>query len=251
MASPSPTFVAVEATVSDLPAFLDISNAAFENSPFMRATYPPERAHLTTPEDLRAWQLRRMGQTHQNDQAVAFKVIAHDSAPELRTVVAYSVWYSPEYDWNKTSHRKQHAPIVDTSVPASDSDRDHTEDDDPRPACQDPESSKLQQAALDKMRKDVWGEPPQKFWYLAALAVHPNYQRRGIASMLLKWGLDAADRDGLPLYLEASQSGKPVYSRHGFIEVASATFFDDTYTISAMQRMPAVQPDPHGSSMSC
>jgi len=250
MALPSPTFVVVEATVADLSAFLDISNAAFEKSPFTRATYPPERAHLTTPEDLRAWRLRQMRQTHQNDQAVTFKVIAHDEVPELRTVVAYSVWYSPEYDWNKTSHRKQHATIVDPSVPPSDSDCDHTEDDDPRPACQDPEIPRSQQAALDNMRKDVWGEPPQKFWYLGALAVHPDYQRRGIASMLLKWGLDAADRDGLPLYLEASQPGKPLYLRHGFFEVASATFFDGTYTITAMQRMPAVQPDPHGSSMS-
>lgn len=34
--------------------------------------------------------------------------------------------------------------------------------------------------------------------------------------MLLKWGLDRADKDGLPVFLSASPAGKPIYEKRGF-----------------------------------
>lgn len=51
---------------------------------------------------------------------------------------------------------------------------------------------------------------------LDILGVHPSYQRRGLASKLLHWGLKRADQEGVETYLAASPDGKPVYERNGF-----------------------------------
>ena len=66
--------------------------------------------------------------------------------------------------------------------------------------------------------------PPSHFtvirWYvltrgtdLDTLAAHPDYQRRGAGSMLLQWGCDMADKDGVALYVDASKAGAPLYQR--------------------------------------
>jgi GNAT superfamily N-acetyltransferase len=51
------------------------------------------------------------------------------------------------------------------------------------------------------------------------LGVHPSYQGRGLASKLLKWGLDRADAEGVEAYLSSSPEGKPVYEKYGFKSV--------------------------------
>lgn len=47
----------------------------------------------------------------------------------------------------------------------------------------------------------------------------PDYQRRGIGSQLVKWGLEKADRDGVPCCLTATPMGVHVYTKLGFEEV--------------------------------
>ncbi|KAE9362923.1 hypothetical protein N431DRAFT_357855 [Stipitochalara longipes BDJ] len=50
------------------------------------------------------------------------------------------------------------------------------------------------------------------------LATHPEHQRRGAGSMLVKWGTDIADSLGLKAFVQASHRGKPMYERHGFVD---------------------------------
>ncbi|KAF2480182.1 hypothetical protein BDY17DRAFT_256402 [Neohortaea acidophila] len=40
--------------------------------------------------------------------------------------------------------------------------------------------------------------------------------RRGAGTMHLAWGLEQADKLGIPAYLEASRMGRPLYERMGF-----------------------------------
>jgi hypothetical protein len=47
--------------------------------------------------------------------------------------------------------------------------------------------------------------------------------------MLVKWGIDQADEASLPSFLEASQQGKPLYSRLGFEAVHEEVFDLATY----------------------
>lgn len=56
----------------------------------------------------------------------------------------------------------------------------------------------------------------QAYFMLDSLATHPDHQRRGCGSILLKWGIEKADTLGLPMYLTTSTAGRPIYERNGF-----------------------------------
>lgn len=53
---------------------------------------------------------------------------------------------------------------------------------------------------------------------LDTLGTHPDYQRRGAGSMLVQWGCDLADKDGVAAYVDASKEGASLYQRHGFVD---------------------------------
>jgi ribosomal protein S18 acetylase RimI-like enzyme len=58
-------------------------------------------------------------------------------------------------------------------------------------------------------------------WYLMTIGVEPGRQRAGVGGRLLSAGLQRADADGLPCYLEtANPDNLPFYRRHGFEVVA-------------------------------
>jgi len=59
----------------------------------------------------------------------------------------------------------------------------------------------------------------KKHWFLDMICVLPEYQGRGAAGMLMRWGTERADHEGVEAYLEASPVGKPVYEHFGFGEV--------------------------------
>ncbi|KAL4930439.1 GNAT family N-acetyltransferase [Aspergillus undulatus] len=59
---------------------------------------------------------------------------------------------------------------------------------------------------------------------LETLVTHPEYQGKGVASALLQWGIDEADRLNLMVYLEATEAGKPLYKRFGFDTVHEMDF---------------------------
>lgn len=48
------------------------------------------------------------------------------------------------------------------------------------------------------------------------LATRPEHKRRGAGSMLVQWGCDIADKDGVPAYIDASKAGAPLYKKFGF-----------------------------------
>lgn len=64
------------------------------------------------------------------------------------------------------------------------------------------------------------------YLYLKILAVDPEYQRQGVGSVLLDWGMDIADRVGIQSYLEASEVGRALYRRYGFAEKGWVEGFD-------------------------
>jgi GNAT superfamily N-acetyltransferase len=59
--------------------------------------------------------------------------------------------------------------------------------------------------------------PREPHWYLQTLAVEPGSQRSGYGSALMQPGLDRADAEGMPCYLETQrESNIPFYERYGF-----------------------------------
>lgn len=59
--------------------------------------------------------------------------------------------------------------------------------------------------------------PREPHWYLEALGVHPAGQGRGVGGRLMSMGLQRADADGLPCYLETSDpNNEGFYRQFGF-----------------------------------
>lgn len=52
---------------------------------------------------------------------------------------------------------------------------------------------------------------------LDILAIDPAYQRKGAGGMLVKWGTDEADRQGVDTTVESSVFGKGLYEKNGFV----------------------------------
>jgi GNAT superfamily N-acetyltransferase len=51
---------------------------------------------------------------------------------------------------------------------------------------------------------------------LVVLVTDPSHERKGAGRMLLEWGCKKADEAGLPCYLDATKTGRPLYERYGF-----------------------------------
>lgn len=65
--------------------------------------------------------------------------------------------------------------------------------------------------------------PTDHHWYLVVAGVRPEAQRLGLGSRLMRDELEAADRDGLPVYLEtADRANVGYYERFGFTVVDEA-----------------------------
>ncbi|KAK9894359.1 hypothetical protein P389DRAFT_95475 [Cystobasidium minutum MCA 4210] len=72
----------------------------------------------------------------------------------------------------------------------------------------------IRNEAYDKF---ILPEDTERGYYtLGLLATLPEYERRGIGTMLLRWGLDKADQDDVAVYVSASPAGAGLYTKQGF-----------------------------------
>lgn len=60
-----------------------------------------------------------------------------------------------------------------------------------------------------------WGKWPER-WHCRSFTVLPSYQRRGIGSKILGEIQEKCRKEGVPLALEASPAGEPMYRARGF-----------------------------------
>lgn len=59
--------------------------------------------------------------------------------------------------------------------------------------------------------------PTEEVWHLFFIGVDPRHQGRCVGTALLRRGIERADADGRPAYLEASTPrNRSLYERHGF-----------------------------------
>ncbi|THY17996.1 hypothetical protein D6D00_08291 [Aureobasidium pullulans] len=66
------------------------------------------------------------------------------------------------------------------------------------------------------VRKRLFTEP---YCQLHICFTDPDYQRRGIGSMMLQWGSDLADQLFLPSWVEASPAGNFLYRKFGYKDI--------------------------------
>jgi predicted GNAT family N-acyltransferase len=77
------------------------------------------------------------------------------------------------------------------------------------------------------------------------LVTHPASRGKGAAGLLIRWGIEQAEKDWVPAYLEAGVMGRPIYERYGFVqmgdllEVDLKDFgFDTIFTMCKMAYFP-------------
>lgn len=63
------------------------------------------------------------------------------------------------------------------------------------------------------------------------LATQPTYQHHGAGTMLLEDILTEADEAGVECYLEATDTAKPLYEKHGFEMVNELRFDPSAYGV--------------------
>ncbi|KAH8890141.1 acyl-CoA N-acyltransferase [Thozetella sp. PMI_491] len=80
---------------------------------------------------------------------------------------------------------------------------------------------------LFEMHESIMGT--QAHWYLELIATKNEYQGKGAGGMLVKWGVDKADQEGWPCYLDSTPDGKALYLKHGFRNLETLTFLDGRY----------------------
>ena len=69
---------------------------------------------------------------------------------------------------------------------------------------------------------------------IAMLATQPRWQHHGAGTMLLEHILAHADRLGVPVYLEATDTARPLYRKHGFEPVAELRFDPAEYGVGGL-----------------
>lgn len=83
--------------------------------------------------------------------------------------------------------------------------------------------------------RERWMGHEATYALLANMVVKPEWQRRGIGSRLLTWGIKQADGLGLPCWLNASPQGLGLYLKHGWREAETLTFDLSAYGGAAGQ----------------
>ncbi|KAK0103502.1 hypothetical protein ONS95_005523 [Cadophora gregata] len=81
----------------------------------------------------------------------------------------------------------------------------------------------LTQRDLERKNWIVTGEP---CWILMHLVTRSSQRGRGAAGLLIAWGINKAKADRVSVYLEAAQTAKPLYERHGFKQIGDLLKMD-------------------------
>ena len=51
------------------------------------------------------------------------------------------------------------------------------------------------------------------------ICTHPMYRRRGVASLMMQWGVSKAINLDLEMFIEAATDGREVYRKFGLVDI--------------------------------
>ncbi len=118
------------------------------------------------------------------------RLIAHDCSSVTHDVVAFALWIPPG------------RPEVEIE-----------------PTATDPPTEDLIGKFIALGEAVAAHTPNEDHWYLQTIGTHPDWQRRGIGSLLIGEGVERARCDGLGVYLETETVDNVAYYRHLGFEV--------------------------------
>ncbi|RYC60201.1 hypothetical protein CHU98_g5996 [Xylaria longipes] len=96
----------------------------------------------------------------------------------------------------------------------------------------------LTKRRVEYVRGKATADPPA-IMALDLCVTHPAFQRRGVASKLVQWGLDEARRRGIPdVTTEASSMGRHAYAKLGFEPQGSDIVYEVDDEFSSRDKPP-------------
>ncbi|KAH8651241.1 acyl-CoA N-acyltransferase [Xylariales sp. PMI_506] len=196
-----------QATDGDIPAIAEVGAAAFDVAAdaIVRNILPPHlQPEGTSERDTQiGWLTRRVTRSLGDPNAVL--LVAQD---ETAKIVGCALWIAP------------HVEEIDKSRPPP-----------AFPPNMNKEAMKELKTVLTSKAEAVFGEVGSSVaWELDFLAVHPDYQRRGIGMALLRWGSERAKKESKDCYIVAAAAGRPLYLAGGFEEIGQLDLFAVPHT---------------------
>lgn len=215
-------------------ALAKVAAAAFLNDPFDSYMYPKRKQHYRSYQ--RMYQQRFDSQIN---QSLCWVMVAeaitqvHDKNGKLSyegaTPAAYAVWTRESAKKTKqTQRRLQALGLRDSSVGVSpmrrfkkwimncglvEAIRDRS-----NPVVDRKRFSAFWEGLGDMDDDSDSDGGPEEYWHLQGLAVAPEFRRRGAGTALLRWGQDWARKEDVPVLLESTAMGKPLYEGQGFLQ---------------------------------
>ncbi|GAA5865135.1 hypothetical protein JCM8547_007725 [Rhodosporidiobolus lusitaniae] len=178
MSRPSLVIVA-PATVADLPRLAQIQRDAFAPSSITRFIFANVSA-----EDHAAQATARLAKALQHPYKAVMKAILNTSGE----VAAMGFWELPKPEGYVEEKQEERRFPPGTNV---------------------------------ELAKELFGQLDfgikERQLHLSILVVDPKYQKTGAGSTMLRWGCKLADEEKVPMYLEATDVGVPLYKRYGFV----------------------------------
>ncbi|KAL9053498.1 MAG: hypothetical protein Q9162_004736 [Coniocarpon cinnabarinum] len=182
----------------DLPITAHIRLNAFDGVPAQRALRPQG----TTPETL-SWYTNKHIHEFLNDPGTFF-VGVRDT--ESNTLIAYGQW---QRDLAADRQRSE-------ASEATKKGKENKTDEDKFSPGSNAEAQSIFWGKLAQSERDFMGETD--YWHLHLLATLKQYQGRGAATMVLRWGQERAREEGLVCYLDSTADGQWVYEKVGFVK---------------------------------
>jgi ribosomal protein S18 acetylase RimI-like enzyme len=62
-------------------------------------------------------------------------------------------------------------------------------------------------------RENLWLN--ERYLYCHVMAVHPDFQRKGVGELLFRFGMSTAQQTKLPIYIESSKEARRLYEKMG------------------------------------
>ncbi|EEP77544.1 predicted protein [Uncinocarpus reesii 1704] len=195
-------------TPADLSRAVEIQSTTFANSAFCRTVgaSPEGNPRTLSPADRHAIQISRLQEAVETDPTFHLLGAVDDETGEIVAVAKWNVFLDRAAleMWKRGARTDRDMEI---------------------PRGVDEEGYRFAKGRMYEAKKKWFGEEGREHCFLAVLCTHPDHQGRGAGTLLLKYGLEIADKHGVESFLEASAKGLPLYERYGF---ESITFPDGT-----------------------
>ncbi|CAK7199203.1 hypothetical protein SEUCBS139899_001876 [Sporothrix eucalyptigena] len=206
------------ATEADIDRLVDVYFSAFKENPINIRVFPE-----SSPQSRAFWKKNLEGDL--KEDYVRFQVM--ETVDEPKTIAAFAVWNAPQKATNPMP------PMPPLSAWPSDGEVDVAAE-----FFYDIE--RQHKRFMGPLEGAPEGSQQRPHWYLELIATHRDFQGRGAAGALLRYGEQQADAAGVPCYLDATPDGRPVYTSkgHGFREVESRLYQGGAYEHVFMIRDP-------------